>query len=113
MIQKHRQTTFVCVHFANHPEDLDWVEAQLDKHPNMMADLAARIPEIGRKAPTRVRELFIKHQDRILFATDFQVYDRLILGSGGSGTLLLISMRNPFLPSTGSGWKPRIAIFLT
>ena len=63
MIQKHRQTTFVCVHFANHPEDLDWVEAQLDKHPNMMADLAARIPEIGRKAPTRVRELFIKHQD--------------------------------------------------
>ena len=86
VIQKHRQTTFVCVHFANHPEDLDWVEAQLDKHPNMMADLAARIPEIGRKDPTRVRELFIKHQDRILFATDFQVYDRLILGSGGSGT---------------------------
>jgi hypothetical protein len=30
-----------------------------------------------------VRRLFEKHADRILFATDFMVYDRLILGSGG------------------------------
>ena len=29
--------------------------------------------------------MFVKHQDRIVFATDFQVYDRLTLGSGGSG----------------------------
>jgi len=85
VISRHRDTTFVCVHFANNPEDLDWVESQLDRHPNMMADLAARIPEIGRKDPERVRRLFIKHQDRILFATDFQVYNRLTLGSGGSG----------------------------
>jgi len=85
VIVRHPGTTFVCVHFANNPEDLDWVEDQLDRHPNMMADLAARIPEIGRKNPERVRELFLKHQDRLLFATDFQVYDRLTLGSGGSG----------------------------
>jgi len=32
-----------------------------------------------------VRRLFEKHQDRIVFGTDFQVYDRLTLGSGGSG----------------------------
>ncbi len=85
VLERHPKTTFVCVHFANNPEDLDWVESQLDKHPNMMADLAARIPEIGRKDPAKVRRLFMKHQDRILFATDFQVYDQLILGSGGSG----------------------------
>ena len=85
VIERHPKTTFVCVHFANNPEDLDWVESQLEKHPNMMADLAARIPEIGRMDPAKVRRLFMKHQDRILFATDFQVYDRLTLGSGGSG----------------------------
>jgi hypothetical protein len=28
--------------------------------------------------------LFVKHQDRILFATDFQVYNKLILGSSGN-----------------------------
>lgn len=85
VIARHPHTTFVCVHFANNAEDLDWVRRALDQHPNMMADLAARIPEIGRHAPEKVRQLFEKHQDRILFATDFQVYDRLILGSGGSG----------------------------
>lgn len=83
VIERHPRTTFVCVHFANNPEDLDWVEAALDRYPNMHADLAARIPELGRHDPERVRRLFTKHQDRILFATDFMVYNRLILGSGG------------------------------
>ena len=84
VIARHPKTTFVCVHFANNAEDLEWVDEALSKYPNMMADLAARIPEIGRHDPEKVRRLFIKHQDRIFFATDFQVYDRLILGSSGN-----------------------------
>ena len=84
VIEQHPKTTFVCVHFANNAEELDWVDAALTKYPNMMADLAARIPEIGRHDPEAVRKLFIKHQDRILFGTDFMVYDRLILGSSGN-----------------------------
>eukprot|EP00456_Euglypha_rotunda_P042220 TRINITY_DN328_c0_g1_i9.p1 TRINITY_DN328_c0_g1~~TRINITY_DN328_c0_g1_i9.p1 ORF type:complete len:534 (+),score=126.39 TRINITY_DN328_c0_g1_i9:179-1603(+) len=83
VIERNPRTTFVCVHFANNPEDLDWVEQALDQRSNMHADLAARIPELGRHSPEKVRRLFIKHQDRILFATDFMVYSRLILGSGG------------------------------
>jgi hypothetical protein len=83
VITRHPRTTFVCVHFANNAEDLDWVDRQLDLHTNMMADLAARIPELGRHDPERLRALFVKHQDRILFATDFQVYDKMILGSSG------------------------------
>jgi predicted TIM-barrel fold metal-dependent hydrolase len=85
VITRHPETTFVAVHFANNAEDLAWVDASLDRHPNMMADIAARVPEIGRHNPDEVRRIFIKHQDRILFATDFQVYDRLTLGSGGNG----------------------------
>jgi predicted TIM-barrel fold metal-dependent hydrolase len=84
VITRHPETTFVSVHFANNAEDLDWVDAALDHHANMRADLAARIPEIGRHNPDKVRSIFVKHQDRILFATDFQVYDRLILGSSGN-----------------------------
>jgi predicted TIM-barrel fold metal-dependent hydrolase len=85
VIERHPRTTFVCVHFANNAEDIDWVDQALDRYPNMAADLAARIPELGRHTPDRVRRLFLKHQDRIFFATDFQVYDELTLGSGGSG----------------------------
>jgi hypothetical protein len=83
VIARHPETTFICVHFANNPEELDWVDAALDRYPNMYADLAARIPELGRHDPAVVRRLFEKHQDCILFATDFMVYDKLILGSGG------------------------------
>lgn len=85
VVARHPETTFVCVHFGNNAEDLDWVDAQLDKHPNMRVDIAARVPEIGRHEPERARALFIKHADRILFGTDFQVYDRMTLGSGGNG----------------------------
>ncbi len=84
VIERNPKTTFVCVHFANNAEELEWVDESLSKHPNMMADLAARIPQIGRHDPEKVRALFIKHQDRIVFGTDFQVYDRLILGSSGN-----------------------------
>src|SRR4051812_44478456 len=67
VIERNPKTTFVCVHFANNAEELEWVDEALSKHPNMMADLAARVPEIGRHDPEKVRALFIKHQDRIVF----------------------------------------------
>jgi predicted TIM-barrel fold metal-dependent hydrolase len=85
VIARHPETTFVCVHMGNDAEDLDWVDAQLDAHPNMRVDVAARVPEFGRHDPEKVRAFFVKHADRIFFATDFQVYDRMTLGSGGNG----------------------------
>ena len=84
VVGRHPKTTFVCVHFAGNSEEVDWVDRALDRYPNLMVDLAARIPELGRHDPEQLRKLFMKHQNRILFATDFQVYDRLILGSSGN-----------------------------
>jgi hypothetical protein len=85
VIGRHPGTTFVCVHFGNNAEELEWVDQELAQHPNMMVDLAARIPEIGRHDPQKVHDFFVKYQDRILFATDFQSLERLmILGSSGN-----------------------------
>ena len=85
VIGRHTNTTFVCVHFANNAEELDWVADALTRHPNMYVDLAARIPEIGRHDPRKVHDLFVKFQDRIIFGTDFQSLEsRMILGSSGS-----------------------------
>ncbi|WP_197455082.1 amidohydrolase family protein [Stieleria varia] len=83
VMERHPETTFIAVHFANNAEEIDWVDEQLDRHPNLFADIAARIPEIGRHPPEKLRALFIKHQDRLLFGTDFQTHQRLILGSAG------------------------------
>jgi predicted TIM-barrel fold metal-dependent hydrolase len=83
VVARHRDVTFVGVHFGNDPEDPERVAALFRKHPNYNADLAARIPEIGRQDPAKLRRLFIEHQDRILFGTDFMVNrDGYILGAG-------------------------------
>ncbi|MBU1896132.1 amidohydrolase family protein [Patescibacteria group bacterium] len=83
-------TTFVCVHFGNNPEDLDYVDNLLSTYPNAYVDLAARIPEIGRHDPQRVRELFIRYSDRILFGTDIGIglsQDGLSIMLGSTGTI--------------------------
>ncbi|MGL6196904.1 MAG: amidohydrolase family protein, partial [Thermoguttaceae bacterium] len=84
VIKRNPGTTFICAHCGNNAEDLQWVAKSLDAAPNMMVDLAARIPEIGRKDPEKVREFFTKYADRILFGTDFMVYGKIILGSSGN-----------------------------
>ena len=85
VVERHPETTFVCVHFGNNPEDVIQVGKWLDRHPNMMVDLAARIPELGRHDPAVVRDVFLRHADRIFFGTDFMSYGNFILGSGGDG----------------------------
>jgi len=70
-IARHPKTTFLLIHFANNAEDLDYVERILDTYPNVYTDTSARVPEFGRRPAERVRALFVKHQDRILFGSDF------------------------------------------
>ncbi|MDB5348817.1 MAG: putative metal-dependent hydrolase of the TIM-barrel fold protein [Planctomycetota bacterium] len=69
VIAKHPKTTFINTHFGNNAEDLASVADKLDKYPNMMVDIDARISELGRQ-PYTARKFFLKYQDRILFGTD-------------------------------------------
>ncbi len=83
VLARNPQVTFVGVHFGNDPEDVDHVASLIRKYPNYNADIAARIPEIGRQPPEKLRKLFIELQDRILFGSDFMVFaDGYILGAG-------------------------------
>jgi predicted TIM-barrel fold metal-dependent hydrolase len=66
---RHPGTTFVALHVANHPEDLDDASAVLDRYPNVVVETGAREAELGRQ-PRRAREFFLRYQDRILFGTD-------------------------------------------
>jgi predicted TIM-barrel fold metal-dependent hydrolase len=85
MISKHPKTTFICVHFGNNPESLEDVDRLLTNHPNVVLDTSARLGEIGRHPPERVRAFFIKHQDRILFGTDLGLSRKgIMLGSTGA-----------------------------
>ena len=69
MFAKHPHTTFISLHVANWPENLDYVSALLDRLQNVVVEFGAREAELGRQ-PRRAREFFTKYQDRILFGTD-------------------------------------------
>lgn len=69
VIERHPKTTFICLHVANHPENLDDVTVWLKRYPNMHVEIGARIGELGRQ-PRRARQFFEEFQDRIMFGTD-------------------------------------------
>jgi predicted TIM-barrel fold metal-dependent hydrolase len=82
LVARHPRTTFIGVHFGNDPEEPARVAALLDRHPNLLVDTAARVGEIGRTAPAKLRALFLAHRARILFGTDFSAFDgELMLGA--------------------------------
>lgn len=69
MIARHPKTTFALMHVGNHAEDLAAVSDCLDRYPNTMVDISARIGELGRQ-PRAARRFFDRYQDRIMFGTD-------------------------------------------
>lgn len=73
---RHPHTTFVALHMANWPENLDYVSKLLDEHPNVQVEFGAREAELGRQ-PRRSRQFFLKYQDRIMFGTDNEVTEEM------------------------------------
>ncbi|MCP4604164.1 MAG: amidohydrolase [Proteobacteria bacterium] len=73
VIAKHPKTTFLLIHLANNPEDIDYVTRLLKTYPNVYVDTTARVPEIGRHHIDKLRAFFIRFQDRILFGTDLAI----------------------------------------
>lgn len=69
VIERHPNTTFVGLHVANRPENLDEVSSWLDTHPNLHVEIGARLGELGRQ-PRRARKFFEEYSDRVMFGTD-------------------------------------------
>jgi predicted TIM-barrel fold metal-dependent hydrolase len=86
-VARHPKTTFIAVHFGNDAEEPERVARMLRKYSNLYIDTAARIPEIGRHPPERMRAFFVEFQDRILYGSD--------LGVGPEGTPLFLGSEGP------------------
>lgn len=69
MFGRHPNTTFIALHVANWPENLDYVSDVLNRLPNVVVEFGAREAELGRQ-PRRARRFFLQYQDRIMFGTD-------------------------------------------
>ena len=85
VLERHPRTTFICVHFANNPEDPDTVASWMERYPNMVLDTSARVGEFGRHSAEKMHAFFVKYQGRIIFGTDIGISARgLMLGSNGA-----------------------------
>jgi len=73
MLRAHPQLRFDGVHLASLEWDVDRVGDFLDRFPNAVVDLAARLVHLEYQAasdPDKVRRFLIRYQDRILYGSD-------------------------------------------
>jgi hypothetical protein len=72
-VERHPNMRFVGAHLGSLEWDVNELAARLDRFPNMAVDMAARIPHLQHQTRLdreKVRQFFIKYQDRIIYATD-------------------------------------------
>lgn len=73
MLDKNPGLVFIGCHLASIEWNVDTLAAWLDKYPNAAVDMAARMGQLffqTRDNREKVRDFFIKYQDRILYGTD-------------------------------------------
>ncbi|WPP50986.1 amidohydrolase family protein [Catalinimonas niigatensis] len=73
MLEKNPELTFIGAHMASLEWSVDELAKRLDQFPNMSVDMAARMGQLfyqTQENREKVRDFFIKYQDRLLYATD-------------------------------------------
>ena len=72
-VAAHPQLRFVGAHLGSLEYDVDRIAAFLDRFPNANVDMAARMSQLQYQSVrdyAKVRNFFIKYQDRLLYGTD-------------------------------------------
>lgn len=73
MLEKHPDLTFMGAHLGSMEWSVDLMAKHFDRFPNMTVDMAERMCHIEVQAQEdwqKVRDFFIKYQDRIIYGTD-------------------------------------------
>lgn len=73
MLKKHPGLHFMGAHLGSLEWSIDELARHFEEFPNMTVDMAARICHLQKQAQgnrDKVREFFIRYQDRILYGTD-------------------------------------------
>ena len=70
ILEKHPTLTLIGAHLGSLEHDLDAIAQRLDRYPNFHIECAARTRNLVRHPSEKVRALFMKYQDRILYGVD-------------------------------------------
>jgi len=78
LLAKNPRLRFTGVHMASLEWDVDRLARFLDRHPGVNVDVAARIGQIqfqSQRDERKVRDFFVKYQDRLMYGTDLAQSD--------------------------------------
>jgi Amidohydrolase len=73
MLERNPRIKFMGAHMASLEWSVDRLAAFLDRYPNTVVDLAARMGQVefqSNQNRAKVRRFFIRYQDRLLYGTD-------------------------------------------
>jgi predicted TIM-barrel fold metal-dependent hydrolase len=70
ILQRHPKLIVIGAHLGSLEHDVDEVARRLDQYPNFYVDCSARTRDLTRQPTEKVRNFFIKYQDRILYGVD-------------------------------------------
>jgi predicted TIM-barrel fold metal-dependent hydrolase len=70
ILEKHARLVVIGAHLGSLEHDLEALAQRLDRYPNFNVDCAARTRDLTRLDREKVRKLFLRHQDRILYGVD-------------------------------------------
>jgi predicted TIM-barrel fold metal-dependent hydrolase len=73
MLEKNPDLIFIGAHLGSLEWSVDELAKRLDRFPNMAVETAARMGQIFHQTSTqrdKVREFFLKYQDRVLYGSD-------------------------------------------
>lgn len=70
MLEQYPGLRVVGAHLGSLEYDLSQLAERLDRFPNFAVDMSARLVDLLAKAPSTVRDFFLRYPDRIIFGTD-------------------------------------------
>lgn len=70
VLRKHPSLVVIGAHLGSLEHDLDGIAERLARYPNFHIEVAARTRNLARHPPERVRALFERFPDRILYGLD-------------------------------------------
>lgn len=76
VVTRHPNLRVVGAHLGSMEHDVDEVAKRFDLYPNFAVDMSARLLDLALQDTAKVREFFIKYQDRILFGADMGTWGR-------------------------------------
>jgi len=72
LLDQYDDVTWIGAHMGGNPEDLDWLDRFLERHPNYVIDCSAtkwQVRELGRQ-PQRFAQFLQANPGRVLFGSD-------------------------------------------